>query len=104
MDVASFQGVVGSSESPLYPEPFFMPANSPPGEVIEDARGLLCPLPVIRLARRFEDLPIGGVVRLLADDPLAEEDVKAWCRGHRQEVVSIERSGDVLGIRVRRIL
>ena len=76
---------------------------NPPDEVVEDARGLLCPLPVIRLARRFQDLPVGAVIRLLADDPAAEEDVRAWCRGHRQEVVSIDREGEVLGIRVRRL-
>jgi len=80
-----------------------MPPNSSSEEVVEDARGLLCPLPVIRLARRFGELPVGGVVHLLADDPLAEEDVRAWCRGHRQEMVSIERCGEVLGIRVRRV-
>ncbi|HET9887041.1 MAG TPA: sulfurtransferase TusA family protein [bacterium] len=75
-----------------------------PGEdVVEDARGLLCPLPVIRLARCVSSLPIGAVVRLLADDPLAEEDVQAWCRGHRQELISIDRDGNVLGIRVRRL-
>jgi TusA-related sulfurtransferase len=78
--------------------------STAPGEdVVEDARGLLCPLPVIRLARRVSGLPVGGVVRLLADDPMAEEDVRAWCRGHRQEMVSIDRDGDVLRIRVRRV-
>jgi TusA-related sulfurtransferase len=79
-----------------------MSGNHPP-EILEDARGLLCPLPVIRLARRFTDLPVGGTIRLLADDPAAEEDVRAWCRGHRQELVSIDRDGEVLGIRVRRV-
>lgn len=76
---------------------------TPADEVVEDARGLLCPLPVIRLARRFAGLPVGGIIRLLADDPMAEEDVRAWCRGHRQEMLSIDRDGDVLGIRVRRV-
>ncbi len=49
-----------------------------------DERGRLCPLPVIALARAAADLPAGGVVRLLADDPAAAADVPAWCRmrGH----------------------
>lgn len=49
-----------------------------------DERGRLCPLPVIALARAAADLPGGGVVRLLADDPAAVADVPAWCRmrGH----------------------
>ena len=49
-----------------------------------DCRGQRCPLPVITLAQRIGDVPQGGVVRLLADDPAARVDVPAWCRmkGH----------------------
>ncbi|TQS44633.1 sulfurtransferase TusA family protein [Cryptosporangium phraense] len=39
-----------------------------------------CPLPVIELARRIADVPAGGVVRVLADDPAARVDIPAWCR------------------------
>jgi tRNA 2-thiouridine synthesizing protein A len=52
-----------------------------------DCRGLLCPLPVIRLAQRLPDVPIGGTVTLLADDPAAATDVPAWCRMRGQELV-----------------
>jgi tRNA 2-thiouridine synthesizing protein A len=45
-----------------------------------DCRGQRCPLPVIALARRLPALPVGGVLRLLADDPAAAPDVAAWCR------------------------
>jgi tRNA 2-thiouridine synthesizing protein A len=49
-----------------------------------DARGVLCPVPIIRLARAARSLPAGSVVELLSDDPAAEHDVPAWCRlrGH----------------------
>jgi TusA-related sulfurtransferase len=72
-------------------------------ESVEDARGLLCPIPVIRLAARIQEVAVGGFVRLLADDPAAEEDVRHWCRGHRHEFVSVERDGALLSIRVRRL-
>ena len=71
-------------------------------EVVEDARGLLCPLPVIRIGERMRSTPPGGVVRLLADDPAAEEDVRLWARGHGHEYLGAEREGGVLVIRVRR--
>jgi tRNA 2-thiouridine synthesizing protein A len=45
-----------------------------------DCRGQRCPLPVIALARRLPELPVGGVVRVLADDPAAAVDIPAWCR------------------------
>ena len=72
-------------------------------EIIEDARGLLCPLPVIRLAERLGAVSPGTTVLLLADDPVAEEDVRLWCRGHGQELVGVEREGRVARIRVRRL-
>ena len=51
------------------------------GVVVEDARGLLCPIPVIKLAERLAGVAPGEVVLLLADDPAAEEDVRLWCAG-----------------------
>jgi tRNA 2-thiouridine synthesizing protein A len=72
------------------------------GDVVEDARGLLCPIPVIRLAERVVTVEKGATVLLIADDPAAEEDVRLWCRGHGQELVDVERSGDSARIRVRR--
>lgn len=44
-----------------------------------DARGLLCPEPVIALAAAFRDVSV-NTVELLTDDPAAEHDVPAWCR------------------------
>ncbi|MEU4970562.1 cysteine desulfurase/sulfurtransferase TusA family protein [Streptomyces smyrnaeus] len=58
-------------------------------EVTVDARGKLCPLPVIELAKVIEDVPAGGVVRVLADDEAARLDIPAWCEmtGHAFEGV-----------------
>jgi len=50
------------------------------GELELDCRGMRCPLPVIELARRVREVPVGGVVLVLADDPAAAADVPAWCR------------------------
>ena len=50
-----------------------------------DCRGQRCPLPVIALARRLPELPVGAVVRVLADDPAAATDIPAWCRMRGQE-------------------
>jgi tRNA 2-thiouridine synthesizing protein A len=54
--------------------------------VIEiDCRGKRCPLPVIALARRMAAAQPGDVVRVLADDPAAANDIPAWCRLKGQE-------------------
>lgn len=49
-----------------------------------DARGLLCPLPVLKARKRLSALPPGAVLRVLADDPAARIDMPHFCReaGH----------------------
>ncbi len=59
-----------------------------------DCRGLRCPLPVIRLANGFGDVPVGGVVEVLADDPASRADVPAWCRMRGQEYVGERAAAD----------
>lgn len=44
-----------------------------------DARGLLCPLPVLKAAKRMKSLAPGQVLRLAADDPAAVVDVPHYC-------------------------
>jgi TusA-related sulfurtransferase len=48
--------------------------------LIVDARGLRCPMPVIRLAKAAKTAPPGTVVTVLSTDPAAEPDLAAWCR------------------------
>ncbi|MCC6000170.1 MAG: sulfurtransferase TusA family protein [Pararhodobacter sp.] len=44
-----------------------------------DARGLLCPLPVLRARKRLLVMAPGQVLRLLASDPAAVIDVPHFC-------------------------
>jgi tRNA 2-thiouridine synthesizing protein A len=45
-----------------------------------DARGLSCPLPIVRCAQAMKVLPPGAVLELLATDHGSIKDVAAWCR------------------------
>ncbi|HEX5334074.1 MAG TPA: sulfurtransferase TusA family protein [Cellulomonas sp.] len=55
-----------------------------------DARGLLCPIPVIRLARAAVDAAPGTLLTVWATDPAARLDVPAWARMRGHEVVRVE--------------
>lgn len=62
---------------------------------VVDARGLKCPLPVIRLAQAARDLPHAGLVEVWATDPAARADIPAWCRMRGQELVETrEEAGE----------
>jgi tRNA 2-thiouridine synthesizing protein A len=67
-----------------------------------DARGLLCPIPILRLARALARAPAGTVALLLATDPVAVEDVNAFCREGGHELLSTESEGTLFRFRVRR--
>jgi tRNA 2-thiouridine synthesizing protein A len=53
-----------------------------------DALGRKCPIPIIMLAERIREVPIGELIAVLADDPAAENDVPAWCMMKSQEFVT----------------
>lgn len=44
-----------------------------------DARGLLCPLPVLKARKRLKGMAPGTVLRLVTDDPAAVVDVPHYC-------------------------
>lgn len=67
-----------------------------------DARGLLCPLPILRLAREFRKAQPGTVALLIATDPAAVGDVNAFCSEKGHELVSTEREGRELRFRIRK--
>ena len=66
-----------------------------------DTRGLLCPLPVIRVQDRVKQLTDGTLVDVVATDPGALHDIPAWCRVHGHELVSATRHNREIWLRVR---
>lgn len=66
-----------------------------------DARGLLCPLPVARLARAVAGMAPGQRVVLLADDPMAPVDVEAWCLAAGHHLAAVAQEGGCLAFTVQ---
>jgi tRNA 2-thiouridine synthesizing protein A len=62
-----------------------------------DARGLRCPLPVIRLAAAARDAPAGTLITVLTSDPAARHDVPAWCRMRDHELREMTEVPDASG-------
>ncbi len=49
-------------------------------EVLLDAKGLNCPLPILRAKKALKDIPTGGDVRIIATDPGSSPISQAFCR------------------------
>lgn len=52
-----------------------------------DARGLNCPLPILRTKKTLNDMQTGEVVRILATDPASVRDFQAFARQTGNELV-----------------
>jgi TusA-related sulfurtransferase len=59
-----------------------------------DCRDLLCPMPVIELARHLTGVPVGELLGVVARDPAARVDVPAWCRMKEQDYVGEDTADD----------
>jgi tRNA 2-thiouridine synthesizing protein A len=67
-----------------------------------DLKGLLCPMPVVKIAQAIKKVEIGDVIEATATDPGVLADMPAWANTSGNELVSIEQ-GDVIVFRVRRL-
>jgi len=61
---------------------------------ILDCIGLYCPMPVLQTRQEMDKLAIGEVLEVLADDPAAEEDLKAWAKRTGQKILEIEKTSE----------
>jgi TusA-related sulfurtransferase len=59
-----------------------------------DCRGLVCPAPIIELARHIRDVAPGELLGVAATDAAARVDVAAWCRMTGHEYVGEEPAQD----------
>ncbi|MFF1299684.1 MULTISPECIES: cysteine desulfurase/sulfurtransferase TusA family protein [unclassified Streptomyces] len=71
-------------------------------ELVVDALGKRCPIPVIELAKVIGDVPVGGLVRVLSDDEAARLDIPAWCEMREQDYVGEEPAEKGTAYLVRR--
>jgi len=57
-----------------------------------DAKGLNCPLPILKARKALKEVPAGGILEILATDPGSVADFQAFCRQTGNELV--ESSND----------
>ncbi|HHZ09516.1 MAG TPA: sulfurtransferase TusA family protein [Rhizobiales bacterium] len=60
---------------------------------ILDAKGLNCPLPILRAKKALKELPTGGTLEIQATDPGAVKDFEAFCRTTGNELVESRVDG-----------
>lgn len=66
-----------------------------------DARGLRCPMPVLRLRKAVEGLPAGAVIEMLATDPAAQRDIPAFCEEKGWTLISAHTQEGITRYRIQ---
>lgn len=65
----------------------------PEPELVLDASGLLCPIPIVRTAAAVKGLADGAVLLVIATDPGIASDMPLWCKATRHEHLATFRDG-----------
>lgn len=65
-------------------------------DIVVDATGQACPMPVILTAKAMKDLVAGQIILVKATDAGARSDIPSWVEMTGNELLSTEEQGDVL--------
>jgi tRNA 2-thiouridine synthesizing protein A len=63
-----------------------------PNETV-DARGLNCPMPIVRSMQAIKKIKVGQVLEILTTDPGSKNDIPIWAKATKQELLSFEETG-----------
>ena len=71
-------------------------------DIVLDAKGLNCPLPILRAKKALKDVPAGGTLEILSTDPGSVADFQAFCRITGNELLENGEEGDVYRFLIRK--
>ncbi len=67
-----------------------------------DAKGLNCPLPILRAKKALAGMPGGNTLEILATDPGSIKDFEAFCRTTGNELVEQQNDGKIFRFVIRK--
>ncbi|MBN1369398.1 MAG: sulfurtransferase TusA family protein [Dehalococcoidaceae bacterium] len=68
-----------------------------------DLKGLLCPLPMVRVSQNISKIPVGGVLKAVATDPGSLADIPSWARTTGNEVLRVDKGDKLYTFYVKRV-
>jgi tRNA 2-thiouridine synthesizing protein A len=71
-------------------------------DIVLDAKGLICPLPVLRARKAIKSLAVGEILEIHATDPASRLDVPHFCDATGNELIETRKEGEVLIFRIRK--
>ncbi|HEX7576057.1 MAG TPA: sulfurtransferase TusA family protein [Candidatus Methanoperedens sp.] len=69
---------------------------------ILDVRGECCPYPLILTKKKVEALKSGEILHIVADDPVAPQNIDAWAKKAGHKLLAVKQDGKIYNVFVRR--
>ncbi len=66
-----------------------------------DAKGLNCPLPILKAKKALNQVPSGGILQVLSTDPGSVADFEAFCRQTGNQLLESKTEGDIFVFLIR---
>ncbi|TKH05223.1 sulfurtransferase TusA family protein [Peribacillus simplex] len=67
-----------------------------------DAKGLACPMPIVKTRKAVNDLQTGQVLEIHVTDKGAKADLAAWSKSSGHELVETAEENDILKFWIRK--
>ena len=74
------------------------------GVITMDLTGLKCPLPVLKARRQIGQMPAGGILVVIADDPAAPLDFDHFCQTGGHDLLETVAKDGVFTMRIAKAL
>lgn len=71
-------------------------------KAILDAKGLNCPLPILRAKKALKDINVGEILEVHATDPGSVKDFEAFCRQTGHELLQSLEEGGIYQYQIKR--
>lgn len=71
-------------------------------DITVDAKGLSCPMPIVRAKKAMDGLQSGQIMELVTTDKGAINDFQAWARQNNHELLRMEDENGVLRFLVKK--
>ncbi|NOX68843.1 MAG: sulfurtransferase TusA family protein [Gammaproteobacteria bacterium] len=71
-------------------------------DVTLDAKGLNCPLPILKARKALKEVPAGGTLEILSTDPGSVADFEAFCRQTGNDLMETTTEDSVYRFLIKR--
>ena len=67
-----------------------------------DARGLLCPEPIMKVREKMKEIRDGEVLKVTSDDPGMVKDLPAWCKCNGNKIIKFAETSGIFAFHIKK--